>query len=70
MTEFLAFLATLPTWTSPLIGTIVLWGVLLNLPSRGSTSVMDFTPMLESLGRLFIGVVGTLIFWLVYFALT
>lgn len=70
MTEFLAFLVTLPTWTSPVLGTIVTWAVLLNLPSRGSTSVADLTPVFESIGRLFIGVVLTAVYWLIYFALT
>lgn len=70
MTEFLAFVVTLPTWTSPLLATIVLWGILLNLPSRGASNVMDFTPLIEGIGRLFIGVVGTLVFWMIYFALT
>lgn len=70
MTEFLAFVVSLPTWTSPLLGTIVTWAILLYLPSRGATNVMDFTPLLESIGRLFVGVVLTLGYWLIYFALT
>lgn len=70
MTEFIDFLVTLPTWTSPLIATIVVWGILMNLPSRGATNVMDLTPVLEGVARFFVGVVGTLVFWLVYFAAT
>lgn len=57
----------IPLWSLPLLLTIGLWawGILAPIaPARGD---YDFGPAFTGMARLVTCVVGTLVFWLVYF---
>jgi hypothetical protein len=64
------FLLALPLWTAPLALTALTWGLVLCVPTSGATSVADLGPMFEALSRLFFAIVLTLVYWLVFFAIT
>lgn len=59
---------TIPAWSIPLALTAVVWawGILMPYPpSRGD---YDFSGPISALFRLAVCIIGTLMFWLVYFA--
>jgi hypothetical protein len=58
---------TIPAWAVPLGLTIMIWswGILMPLPdARGD---YDFGPMFSGIFRGVVCIIGTLLFWLLYF---
>lgn len=55
-------------WTAPLAATLILWAFLIFKPMPPDKGPYDFGAAIFGLFRLGIGVSGTLLFWLAYFA--
>jgi hypothetical protein len=58
---------TLPIWSIPLALTIAIWTWALLAPEPPSRGDYDFSGAFRGLARLAGCIIGTLLFWLVYF---
>ncbi len=58
----------LPAWSIPLACTVIVWAWGILAPEQPSRGDYDFGPALHAIARVVLCVVGTLLFWLVYFA--
>lgn len=60
---------TISSWMIPVLLTVMLWVAVVAWPIRPSRGDYDFGPPFEALFHALAGVIGTLVIWLVYFAL-
>jgi hypothetical protein len=58
---------SVPTWALSLLLTVAVWALGFLLPVAPSRGDYDFGPAFTGLFRLVICVIGTLVFWLVFF---
>lgn len=59
---------SIPHWAFPIIATVLLWAGVTLWPISSPRGDYNFGGAFEALMHLTAGVVGTLIIWLVYFA--
>lgn len=57
----------LPIFIFPLISTVILWVSLIMLPVKEPRSAFDVERRIVPIVRFFVGVTGSLTFWLVYY---
>jgi hypothetical protein len=58
---------TIGYWAIPVLLTLITWGLAILWPMEPSRGDYDFGPAVSGLFRFVGGIIGTLVYWLVYF---
>lgn len=61
---------TVPLWAIPTVLTVLLWIAVSLWPIEKGGGDYNFGPAFEGLFHGIVGIIGTLLIWLVYFAVT